>query len=77
MSNIDKFKRTLIGQTQKGNLVGKITDFLNEGEEGKPQLTEITLQNGVVITRRRLQWHELGQIYHERQTPTGRGAIPF
>jgi len=74
MNNIDKFKRTLIGQTQKGNLVGKVTDFVTV--DGK-ELTEITLQNGQVIHRRRLQWHELGQIYHERQTPTGRGAIPF
>ena len=74
MNNIDKFKRTLIGQTQKGNVVGKITNFVEKNEHS---LTEITLQNGEVIHRRKQQWHELGQIYHERQTPTGRGAIPF
>ena len=74
MNNIDKFKRTLIGQTQKGNLVGRVTDFIER--DGK-ELTEITLQNGQVIHRRRQMWHELNAIYHERQTPTGRGAIPF
>ena len=74
MNNIDKFKRTLIGQTQKGNIVGKITDFVTKDEH---ELTEITLQNGQVIRRRRRFWHELGKIYHERSTPTGRGAIPF
>ncbi len=74
-SKIDKFKRGILCEAQKGNMIGKIEEFFED--TGGHKMTRIKLQNGEEIVRRRMSWHQLGKPYFEQQNQTGRGAIPF
>jgi hypothetical protein len=72
-------KKNIVAAAKNGEIVGKIKAFSRETENGvSVEVAIIKTMTGQEIVRMKEYWMQIGMTYHERNTPTGRGAvIPF
>ena len=72
-------KKNIASIANFGDVVGRIESFetVSSGSNSV-DIAIIKTQTGQTIKRMKEYWMQIGMTYHERETPTGKGAvIPF